>query len=104
MRKLLRSEQAVRAYVDKVYALRALRVFLMPNANPQTVAALSEGVRLHRVKADEALFREGEVADRFFMVRSGSVSLSRKTDAGETVLAYGAAGAYLDAAGSPFTR
>jgi Fe-S-cluster-containing dehydrogenase component/thioredoxin reductase len=99
MRKLLRSEQAVRSYVDKVYALRALRVFLGPHAGPQTVATLSEGVKLHRVKADEALFREGEVSDRFFMVRSGSVSLSRKTDAGETVLAYGAAGAFLDAAG-----
>src|ERR1700761_3062468 len=89
MRKLLRSEPAVRAYVDKVYALRALRVFLGPHAGPQTVAALSEGVKLHRVKSDEALFRQGEAADRFYMVRSGSVSLSRKTDATETVIAYG---------------
>jgi Fe-S-cluster-containing dehydrogenase component/thioredoxin reductase/CRP-like cAMP-binding protein len=99
MRKLLRSEQSVRAYVDKVYALRALRVFLMPHASPQTTAALSEGVQLHRIKADEALFKEGEPANRFYMVRSGSVSLSRKTDDGEAVIAYGAAGAYLDAAG-----
>jgi Fe-S-cluster-containing dehydrogenase component/thioredoxin reductase len=99
MRKLLRSEQSVRTYVDKVYALRALRVFLMPHASPETVGALSEGVQLHRIKADEALFKEGEPANRFFMVRSGSVSLSRKTDEGEAVIAYGAAGAYLDAAG-----
>jgi Fe-S-cluster-containing dehydrogenase component/thioredoxin reductase/CRP-like cAMP-binding protein len=99
MRKLLRSEQSVRTYVDKVYALRALRVFLMPHASPQTVGALSEGVQLHRIKADEALFKEGEPANRFYMVRSGSVSLSRKTDGGEAVIAYGAAGAYLDAAG-----
>jgi Fe-S-cluster-containing dehydrogenase component/CRP-like cAMP-binding protein/thioredoxin reductase len=99
MRKLVRSEQSVRAYVDKVYALRALRVFLMPHATPQTVAALSEGVRLHRIKADEALFRQGDPADRFYMVRSGSVSLSRETDHAEAVIAYGAAGAYLDAAG-----
>ena len=99
MRKLLRSEAAVRAYVDKVYALRALRVFLMPHAGPQTIAALSEGVQLHRIKADEPLFKEGEAANRFYMVRSGSVSLSRKTEGGETVIAYGAAGAYLDAAG-----
>jgi Fe-S-cluster-containing dehydrogenase component/thioredoxin reductase len=100
MRKLLRSEQAVRAYVDKVYALRALRVFLMPHAGPQTVAALSEGVQLHRVKAGEALFRQGESAERFYLVRSGSVSLTRKTtDERDAVIAYGAAGAYLDAAG-----
>lgn len=99
MRKLLRAEASVRAYVDKVYALRALRVFLMPHAGPQTLAALSEGVQLHRIKADEPLFKQGEAADRFYMVRSGSVSLSRKTEGGETVIAYGAAGAYLDAAG-----
>ncbi len=100
MRKLVRSEQAVRAYLDKVYALRALRVFLMPHAGPQTVAALSEGVQLHRIKAGEALFRQGEPVERFYLVRSGSVSLTRKTtDAREAVIAYGAAGAYLDAAG-----
>jgi Fe-S-cluster-containing hydrogenase component 2/thioredoxin reductase/CRP-like cAMP-binding protein len=99
MRKLLRSEQAVRDYVDKVYALRALRLLLMPHASPETIGALSQGVRLHRIKSDEHLFRQGEAADRFYIIRSGSVALSRKTDAGEAIIAYGAAGAYLDAAG-----
>jgi Fe-S-cluster-containing dehydrogenase component/CRP-like cAMP-binding protein len=99
MRKLVRSEQSVRDYVDKVYALRALRVFLMPHASPQTVGALSEGVGLHRIKAGEALFRQGEPAERFYLIRSGSVSLLRKTEDRDAVIAYGAAGAYLDAAG-----
>jgi Fe-S-cluster-containing hydrogenase component 2/thioredoxin reductase/CRP-like cAMP-binding protein len=99
MRKLVRSEQSVRDYVDKVYALRALRVFLMPHAGPQTIAALSEGVRLHRIKAGEALFKQGEPVERFYLIRSGSVSLSRKAEDREAVLAYGAAGAYLDAPG-----
>jgi Fe-S-cluster-containing dehydrogenase component/CRP-like cAMP-binding protein/thioredoxin reductase len=100
MRKLVRSEASVRAYVDKVYALRALRVFLMPHATPQTVAGLSQGVQLHRIKAGEALFRQGEAVERFYLVRSGSVSLTRKTeDQRDAVIAYGAAGSYLDAAG-----
>jgi Fe-S-cluster-containing dehydrogenase component/thioredoxin reductase/CRP-like cAMP-binding protein len=99
MRKLVRAEQEVRDYVDKVYALRALRVFLMPHAGPQTIAALSEGVRLHRIKAGEALFRQGEPFERFYLIRSGSVSLLRKAEDREAVIAYGAAGAYLDAAG-----
>ena len=100
MRKLVRAEASVRAYVDKVYALRALRVFLMPHATPQTVAGLSQGVQLHRIKAGEALFRQGEAVERFFLVRSGSVSLTRKTeDQRDAVIAYGAAGSYLDAAG-----
>jgi Fe-S-cluster-containing dehydrogenase component/CRP-like cAMP-binding protein/thioredoxin reductase len=100
MRKLVRSEASVRAYVDKVYALRALRIFLMPHATPQTVAGLSQGVQLHRIKAGEALFRQGEAVERFYLVRSGSVSLTRKTeDQRDAVIAYGAAGSYLDAAG-----
>jgi Fe-S-cluster-containing hydrogenase component 2/thioredoxin reductase/CRP-like cAMP-binding protein len=99
MRKLVRSEKSVRDYVDKVYALRALRVFLMPHAGPQTIAALSEGVRLHRIKAGEALFKQGEPVERFYLIRSGSVSLSRKAEDRDAVIAYGAAGAYLDAAG-----
>jgi Fe-S-cluster-containing hydrogenase component 2/thioredoxin reductase/CRP-like cAMP-binding protein len=99
MRKLVRSEQSVRDYVDKVYALRALRVSLMPHAGPQTIAALSEGVRLHRIKAGEALFKQGEAVERFYLIRSGSVSLTRRTQDRDAVIAYGAAGAYLDAAG-----
>jgi Fe-S-cluster-containing dehydrogenase component/CRP-like cAMP-binding protein/thioredoxin reductase len=99
MRKLLRSEPSVRDYVDKVYALRALRVFLMPHAVPQTIAALSAGVRLHRIKVGEALFRQGEPVERFYLIRSGSVSLLRKTEDSDAVIGYGAAGAYLDAAG-----
>ena len=34
IRKLLRTEQSVRGYIDTVYALRALRVLLMPHASP----------------------------------------------------------------------
>jgi CRP-like cAMP-binding protein len=84
MRKLVRSEQAVRAYLDKVYGLRALRVFLMPHASPQTVAALSEGVQLHRIKAGEALFRQGEPVERFYLVRSGSLTCRRSRRLGRS--------------------
>jgi len=71
IRKLLRSEQSVREYVDTVYALRALRVFLMPHASPHTIVGLSEGVRLHRVKSGETLFKQGDAVERFYMIRSG---------------------------------
>jgi Fe-S-cluster-containing hydrogenase component 2/thioredoxin reductase len=99
IRRLLRAEASVRSYIDTVYALRALRVLLLPHASPGTVYALSRTVRLHRVKGGETLFAQGEAADRFYVVRSGSVTLSRATAQGETVVAYCAAGRYLDAAG-----
>jgi Fe-S-cluster-containing hydrogenase component 2 len=71
----------------------------MPYASAETIHALSKTVRLHRIKSGEALFREGDTVDRFYLLRSGSVSLSRQSNKGETVVAYSAAGSYLDAAG-----
>jgi Fe-S-cluster-containing dehydrogenase component/CRP-like cAMP-binding protein/thioredoxin reductase len=99
MRKLMRAEESVRAYLDAVYALRALRIFLMPHAGPQTIHKLSKNVTLHRIKAGEDLFREGDAVERFYLLRSGSVSLTRKSGDKDAVVAYGAAGSYLDAAG-----
>jgi Fe-S-cluster-containing hydrogenase component 2/thioredoxin reductase/CRP-like cAMP-binding protein len=99
MRKLLRSDPAARAYVDFVYSLRALRLFLMPQASPQTLFALSKSLRLHRFNTGDALFLQGDPTDRFFIVRSGSVALSQKTAQQDAVMQYCAAGSYLDAAG-----
>jgi Fe-S-cluster-containing hydrogenase component 2/CRP-like cAMP-binding protein len=99
IKRLLRAEAAVRSYIDTVYALRALRILLLPHASSATVHALSQDVQLHRVKAGENLFAQGDRAERFYIVRSGSVTLSRNTPQGETVVAYCAAGTHLDAAG-----
>ncbi|HYL70477.1 MAG TPA: NAD(P)-binding domain-containing protein, partial [Candidatus Dormibacteraeota bacterium] len=99
MRRLLRSEPSVRSYVDTVHTLRALGALLMPHASVQTVHTLSASVRLHRFKAGEALFEQGDAVARFYLVRSGSVALSRRNGEAESVVAYCAAGSTLDAAG-----
>ena len=99
MRRLLRSEPSVRTYVDTVHTLRALGALLMPHASAQTVHALSASVRLHRFKAGEALFQQGDAVARLYLLRSGSVALSRRNGGSETVVAYCAAGSTLDAAG-----
>jgi len=99
MRKLLRSDPVAQDYVDSVYALRALRTFLMPQVSPKALFTLSKSLRLHQFKTGDALFQEGEPVERFFIVRSGSVALSRNSSGQAAVLAYCAAGSYLDAAG-----
>jgi Fe-S-cluster-containing hydrogenase component 2/thioredoxin reductase len=99
MRRLLRSEPSVRAYVDTVHTLRILRTLLMPHAPAQTIHTLLPSVRLHRFKAGETLFAQGDAVERFYVVRSGSVALSRLGGATESVVAYCAAGSSLDAAG-----
>jgi Fe-S-cluster-containing hydrogenase component 2/CRP-like cAMP-binding protein/thioredoxin reductase len=99
IRKLLRTEQSVRAYIDTVYGLRALRVLLMPYASPETIHALSKAVTLHRFAPGTEIFKEGDAIERFYLVRSGSVALSRRTGDQETVVAYCAASSFLDALG-----
>src|SRR5262249_923119 len=66
--RLLRAEATVRSYIDTLYALRALRILLLPHAAAATVHALSQDVQLHRVKSGEALFAQGDPAERLYIV------------------------------------
>jgi thioredoxin reductase/Fe-S-cluster-containing hydrogenase component 2 len=99
IRKLLRTEQSVRGYIDAVYALRALRVLLMPHASPETIHALSKAVSLHRFAPGAEIFKQGDHIERFYLVRSGSVALSRRNGNQDTVVGYCAANSFLDALG-----
>ena len=99
IKKLMRTEQSLRAYVDTVYALRALRVLLMPHAAPETIHTLSKAVGLHRFAPGSEIFKEGDPIERFYLVRSGSVALSRRNGTQDTVVGYCAANSFLDALG-----
>jgi thioredoxin reductase/Fe-S-cluster-containing hydrogenase component 2/CRP-like cAMP-binding protein len=99
VRKLLRTEQSVRAYIDKVYALRALRVLLMPHAAPETIHTLSKAATLLRFTPGSEIFKEGDTIERFYLVRSGSVALSRGSGDTASIVAYCAANSFLDALG-----
>lgn len=99
IKKLLRTEQSVRAYIDTVYALRALRVLLMPHAAPETIHTLSKAAGLHRFAPGAQIFKEGDAIERFYLVRSGSIALSRRNGNQDTVVGYCAANSFLDALG-----
>ena len=99
VRKLLRTEQSVRTYIDTVYSLRALRLLLMPHASPETIHTLTKAVSLHRFSPGTEIFKEGDPIERFYLVRSGSVALSRRKEDQDTVVAYCAANSFLDALG-----
>ena len=97
VRKLLRAEHTARAYVDHVCALRALRL-LLPDAAAQTIHTLAANSQLRQIKSGEILFEEGSPLERFHLLRSGSVVLTRRGALTETVVAYCAAGSYIGAA------
>jgi thioredoxin reductase/Fe-S-cluster-containing dehydrogenase component len=99
IQKLMRIEPSVRDYLDKIYILRALKLFLLSHASPETIHRLSETAAIHRVPAGETLFSEGDPIDRLYLLRSGSVTLSRNANDREVIVAYTAAGKFVDLVG-----
>jgi thioredoxin reductase/Fe-S-cluster-containing dehydrogenase component/CRP-like cAMP-binding protein len=99
LRKLMRTEASVRDYLDKTYILRALKLFLLSHASAETIHRLAATAQIHRVPAGEALFSEGDAVDRLYLLRSGSVTLSRKANDRELIVSYCAAGKFVDLVG-----
>jgi len=99
VRKLMRTEASVRDYLDRNYILRALRLFLLSQAAPETVHKLAQTAKIHRVSAGERLFSEGDAVDRLYILRSGSMTLSRSANERDVIVAYCAAGKFVDLVG-----
>jgi thioredoxin reductase/Fe-S-cluster-containing hydrogenase component 2/CRP-like cAMP-binding protein len=99
VKKLMKSDGTVREYVDRVFIVRALKLFLLPHASAKTIHAIAEGAKIHRLAAGETLFKQGDLVDRLFLLRSGSLTLSRRAQGREGIVAYCAAGNFVDVAG-----
>ena len=93
--KLMNSDDSVRKVVDRLFIARAIQTGFAPGtpfAELEPVAARAE---LKRYRKGETLFAEGEEADRLLLIRSGSVSISRRVGEHEVVISYVAAGNYV---------
>jgi thioredoxin reductase/Fe-S-cluster-containing dehydrogenase component len=99
VRKLMRTESSVQDYLDRTYILRALRLFLLAHAAPETVHQLALTANIHRVAAGEKLFSEGDPVNRLYILRSGSMTLSRAAGERDTIVSYCAAGKFVDLVG-----
>jgi Fe-S-cluster-containing dehydrogenase component/thioredoxin reductase/CRP-like cAMP-binding protein len=99
VKKLLRTEKAAQAYLNRVYILRALKFYLMPSARSATIADLAATAETRHFAAGETLFCEGDPVDRLYVLGSGSVTLSQRIDGVDVVGAYSAAGGYVDCVG-----
>jgi thioredoxin reductase/Fe-S-cluster-containing dehydrogenase component len=99
MKKLLRTEKAARTYMNRVYILRALKYYLMPSAAAETIVDLAATADIKNIAPGEPLFSEGDPVDRLYVIGSGSVTLSRKVGGADMVVAYCAAGSYVDCVG-----
>lgn len=95
MLRLMLSNDSVRRYVDRVFALRALQTYLAPEASDAELADVVATARLELFKAGQAIYSAGDEASRIYLIRSGSVALSASAGGKDVVLSYLGAGQYF---------
>ena len=93
--KLMNTYEPVRTNIDRFFVVRTLRAGLVPDAPQEDLEAIATSVELKTYKADELLFSEGDSADGLHLIRSGSVSVSRRIGGRDIVTSYVAAGNYV---------
>ncbi|HET8732085.1 MAG TPA: cyclic nucleotide-binding domain-containing protein [Moraxellaceae bacterium] len=96
MLKLVASVEAVRKQIDTAFVRRAITTYLAPQLPPEMVDELmAGGVDVRRCEAGEVVFREGDAPDYLYLIRSGSVTVSRDVSGRDVVLSYVSAGNYV---------
>jgi CRP-like cAMP-binding protein/Pyruvate/2-oxoacid:ferredoxin oxidoreductase delta subunit len=93
--KLINSDEAVKRVIDEYFVVRALQSSFAPQAGAAELRDVVRGARLHRFRAEQTLFVDGDPADCLHLIRSGSVSVARNIGGREVVISYVAAGNYV---------
>jgi len=96
MLKLIATVEAVRKQVDEAFLKRAVRNYLAPMLpNAELDELVAEGVAVKRYGGGEVLFKEGDAPDGLYLIRRGSVTISRTLGGREIILSYLSAGNYV---------
>ena len=95
MLKLINSVEAVKKIVDGIFMERALRGRFGEDATPEQLKEVVASASLHKFRAGDILFNEGDEGDCLHLVRVGSLTISRQIAGKEVVLAYVPAGQYV---------
>ena len=95
MLKLLGSVESVKRILDLASVERAVQGFLGPQVSDTELHFLAQGAQIRSYAAGEVLFQQGDPADGLYLIRRGSVTVSRLLGGREIVLSYVAAGNYV---------
>lgn len=87
MLKLMNANDSVKKGIDWVFIVRALQKHFAPNIDPKKLRAIAELAELKTYQAGDLLFKQGERGDCLYIIRRGSVSLSRQVDGKDIVVA-----------------
>lgn len=96
MLKLIASVDDVRKQIDEAFVRRAIASYIGPMLSAEAISELVEGgVEVRRYNANQVLFRDGDAADGLYLIRRGSVTVSKLSAGRERVLSYVSAGNYV---------
>jgi CRP-like cAMP-binding protein/thioredoxin reductase/Fe-S-cluster-containing hydrogenase component 2 len=96
MLRLIASVPSVRRIVDEVSIKRAVRSGVTSFAvGEHDLDDMVKDAQIRNFAADEVLFREGDAPDGLYLIRRGSVTISKSLGGREAVLFYLAAGNYV---------
>ena len=96
MLKLVASVESARKRIDETFLKRAVRAYLAPMLPQAELDELvADGVQVRSYAGGDTLFKEGDAPDGLYLVRRGSVMVSRMIAGREVVLSYLAAGNYV---------
>jgi CRP-like cAMP-binding protein/thioredoxin reductase/Fe-S-cluster-containing hydrogenase component 2 len=93
--KLLGAAPRARALVDQAFLLRAFGGYLFPGIPEAQLGELVELSVVNALPKDAVVFKEGEAADAFYLIRNGMVKISKTSGEKEVVLSYLVAGNFF---------
>ena len=95
MVRLCETVASVKAAMDHEAVIREMQTHIAPNVSREIFAGLADEAEIVAYPAGTTLFREGEKGDALYLMRKGSVSISRRIATREITLSYARAGHYV---------
>ncbi|HML09935.1 MAG TPA: cyclic nucleotide-binding domain-containing protein [Stellaceae bacterium] len=93
--KLERSEPAVKKTIEDAAVIRQIKTFLMPHVEDELLREVVATSQIISKERNEVLIQEGADDNAVYLIRKGSVTVSKRVGGKEVVLNYVAAGNYV---------
>lgn len=95
MLKLISSVESVKRPLDESFMVRALQSDIFPNASFGSLKKLVSKASLRPYKKGDVLFKEGDEGESLFVIRKGSVKISRLVNGVDITQTYLSVGNYV---------
>ena len=95
MIKLINSVDEVKQVMDRVAMTRQIQTYMANSVSNEGLAPIVEKSKVETLRKGQALFEEGDDPGDVFLLRRGSVTITRKTASGDVVLSYVPTGSYV---------